>query len=50
MADSTTIACLLISHVRARVELGRRPELGGLAGVVVDRSGSRPVLSYALPR
>lgn len=50
MADSTTIGCLLTSHFRARVELGRRPELGGLAGVIVDWSGSRPVVSYALPR
>ncbi|MDE2747157.1 MAG: DNA polymerase Y family protein [Chloroflexota bacterium] len=49
MADSTTIGCLLISHFRARVELGRRAELGGLAGVIVDRSGSRPVVVDCLP-
>ena len=49
MADAMTIGCLLISHFRARVELGRRPELGRLAGVIVDRSGSRPVVVDCLP-
>ena len=49
MADSTTIACLLISHFRARVELARRAELWGLAGVIVDRSGNRPVVVDCLP-
>ena len=49
MADSTTVACLLISHFRARVELARRPELARSAGLIVERSGSRPVVIDCLP-
>ena len=49
MADAATIACLLISHFRARVELARRPELWAAAGVIVDRSGSRPAVIDCLP-
>lgn len=44
-----TIACLLISHFRARVELARRPELWATAGVIVERSGTRPVVIDCLP-
>ena len=49
MAESTTIACLLISHFRARVELARRPELERSAGLIVERSGTRPVVIDCLP-
>ncbi len=49
MGDAATIACLLISHFRARVELARRPELWGRAGVIVERSGTRPVVIDCLP-
>ena len=49
MRDVVSIACLLISHFRARVELVRRADLGRLAGVIVDRSGSRPVVIDCLP-
>ena len=49
MRDVVSIACLLISHFRARLELVRRADLGRSAGVIVDRSGSRPVVIDCLP-
>ncbi|MYB21408.1 MAG: hypothetical protein F4066_06465 [Chloroflexi bacterium] len=49
MGDAATIGCVLVTHLRARVELARRAELWGRAGVIVERSGSRPVVIDCLP-
>ncbi len=49
MGHAPSIACVLVTHVRARVELARRPELAGCAGLIVDRSGSRPRVVDCLP-
>lgn len=49
MGHAASIACVLVLHFRARVELARRPELMGCAGLIVDRSGSRPLVVDCLP-
>ncbi|MCY3557707.1 MAG: hypothetical protein OXH13_03545 [Chloroflexi bacterium] len=49
MGDAGTIGCVLVTHLRARVELARRGELWGRAGLIVERSGSRPVVIDCLP-
>ena len=43
------VACVLIPHLRARVELRRRPCLKKRPIVIVDRSGGRPVVADFLP-
>ncbi len=44
-----TIACVLIPHLRARLELTRRPELAERPGLIVDRSGRRALVVDAFP-
>ena len=36
------IACVLITHLRARVEMRRQPDLQDRAVLIVDRSQGRP--------
>lgn len=36
------IACILITHLRAKVELRRLPHLGDRAVLIVDRSRAGP--------
>ena len=43
------VACVLIPHLRAFVELRRSPHLGKRPIVIVDRSGARPVVVDFLP-
>ena len=43
------VACVLIAHLRALVELRRRPCLKKSPVVIVDRSGGRPVVADFLP-
>ncbi len=49
MGDLISVGCLLAPHWRGRVELARRPELAGAAGLIVERSGRRPVVVDCLP-
>ncbi len=49
MGDLISVGCLLAPHWRGRVELARRPELVGAAGLIVERSGGRPVVVDCLP-
>ena len=44
-----SIACVLITHLRAKVELRRRPHLVDMPAVIVDRSGRRPVVVDRFP-
>ena len=32
------VACVLVTHLRAKVEMGRQPHLRDLAVMIVDRS------------
>ena len=41
---SVKIACVLISHLRAKVEMRRQPDLRDRAVLIVDRSRSRPLV------
>ena len=43
------VACVLISHLRARVELRRQPQLRGSPAVIVDRSAGKPLVADAFP-
>ena len=43
------VACVLVTHLRAKVELRRQPHLQGSPAVIVDRLGGRPVVVDALP-
>ena len=43
------VACVLIPHLRAFVELRRRPCLKKRPIVIVDRSGARPVVADFMP-
>lgn len=43
------IACVLITHLRAKVELRRRPHLADVPAVIVDRSGKSPVVVDRFP-
>ena len=43
------VACVLIPHMRALVELRRRPHLKCRPVVIVDRSNGRPVVADFLP-
>ena len=44
-----SIAYVLITHLRAKVELRRRPHLADVPAVIVDRSGGRPVVADRFP-
>ena len=43
------VACVLISHLRAKVEMQRRPHLKDQPALIVDRSKSRPVVVDHFP-
>ena len=43
------IACVLVTHLRAKVEIRRHPHLRDRPAVIVDRSGPRPVVVDHLP-
>ena len=43
------VACVLVTHLRARIELRRQPHLDGRPAVIVDRAGGRPVVVDFLP-
>ena len=43
------VACVLVTHLRAKVELRRQPHLRDRPAVIVDRSGPRPVVVDHLP-
>ena len=43
------IACVLITHLRARVELRRQPHLRARPAVIADRSAGRPRVVDAFP-
>ena len=43
------IACVLITHLRAKVELRRHPHLKDRPAVIVDRSGRRPLVVDHFP-
>ena len=49
MVGERLIACVLLDRFRARLELARRPELAGTGALIVDRSGSRPLVLDCLP-
>ena len=43
------VACVLVTHLRAKVELRRRPYLRDRPAVIVDRSGGRPLVVDRFP-
>ena len=43
------VACVLITHLRAKVELQRQPHLGDRAAVIVDRYRGRPLVADRFP-
>ena len=43
------VACVLVTHLRAKAELRRQPHLQAIPAVIVDRSRGRPVVVDALP-
>ena len=43
------VACVLITHLRAKVELLRQPDLRDRLAIIVERSTGRPVVVDALP-
>ena len=43
------VACVLITHLRAKVELRRHPHLRDKPAVIVDRSGGSPLVVDYLP-
>ena len=43
------VACVLVTHLRAKVEIRRHPHLRDRPAVIVDRSGPRPVVVDHLP-
>ena len=43
------VACVLITHLRAKVELLRQPGLRDRFAIIVERSTGRPVVVDALP-
>ncbi len=49
MVEGRSIGCVWTPHLRARLELARRPELAEQPGLIVDRSGSRPLVADLLP-
>jgi nucleotidyltransferase/DNA polymerase involved in DNA repair len=49
MKQTSPISCVLVTHLRTRLELARRPELADRAGVIVDRSADQAVVIDHLP-
>lgn len=49
MAGDRSIGCVVLAHFRACLELARRPELADQPGLIVVRSGSRPLVADRLP-
>ncbi len=47
--STRSVACVLAPRFRARLELARRPELAHRAGLIVDRSGQRPLVIDCWP-
>ena len=43
------IACVLVTHLRAKVELMRRPHLKERPALIIDRSQGRPLVSDRFP-
>ncbi len=43
------VACVLITHLRAKVELRRQPHLRASPAVIIDRSSGKPLVVDALP-
>ena len=43
------VACVLVTHLRAKVELRKQPRLRDRPAVIVDRSKGRPLVIDALP-
>ena len=43
------VACVLITHLRAKVELRNHPNLKETTAVIVDRSKGRPLVVDTLP-
>ena len=43
------VACVLLTHLRAKVEMRRHPHLKDSPAVIVDRSGPKPVVVDHLP-
>ena len=43
------VACVLITHLQAKVELPRQPDLRDRFAIIVERSTGRPVVVDALP-
>ena len=43
------VACVLVTHLRAKVELRRQPHLRDRPAVIVDRSGGRPLVVDRFP-
>ena len=43
------VACVLINHLRVKVELRRRPHLRGSPAVIVDRSAGKPLVADRFP-
>ena len=43
------VACVLISHLRAKAEMQRRPHLKDQPALIVDRSKSKPVVADHFP-
>ena len=44
------VACVLITHLRAKVELQRQPHLTDRPAVLVERSATRPLVADCFPR
>ena len=43
------VACVLVTHLRAKVEMRRQPHLRDRAVLIVDRSRSRPLVIDHFP-
>ena len=43
------VACVLVTHLRAKVEMRRHPHLKDSPAIIVDRSGPRPVVVDHFP-
>ena len=43
------VACVLITHLRAKCELRRQPALAAAPAVIVDRSAGSPQVSDVFP-
>ena len=43
------VACLLITHLRAKVEMRRHPNLGNIAAIIVERSKGRSMVVDSTP-